>query len=122
MGDDKEENLRVFWSMLQAAYRQFNVRTRYSVMKMTMLSSTKGCKLKGTAADVRHIGTVRPTCSRPTCNRPSDDIGASYKYEHLKKQSYKYEHLKQYGKTSLISWGSRQTSASYLEAEDEPSS
>ena len=56
MPDTPEKNLGKLWSIIRSQYEVLNIESRYSSMKMSMFKGAKGTKLKGTAAEIRHIG------------------------------------------------------------------
>ncbi len=52
------ENLTKLWIAIKRAYDALGTKNRYSSMKLTMLSTKGGIKLRGTAAEVRAIGAA----------------------------------------------------------------
>ena len=53
-----EQNLAAVWSRILQQYEVQKTSNRFWSMKLTMFSDKGGCKLKGTAAEIRHFGEV----------------------------------------------------------------
>ena len=51
-------NLRTVWTKVLQFYDSLQIKNRYYSMKLTMFSHRGGCKLKGTAAEIRSFGRV----------------------------------------------------------------
>ena len=55
---DPAENLKKLLLLITDAYSAAGIKNGFTTVKMTMISSKGGCKLKGTATEVRSIGFV----------------------------------------------------------------
>lgn len=51
-----ERNLATVWKEILHQYKTLEVKNTYSSMKLTMFGARGGCKLKGTAAELRDFG------------------------------------------------------------------
>ena len=57
-GDDASAKLTVIWSDIMRIYKEDNVSCRYGAIKMTMFTHKTTPKLKGKAAEIKHLGPV----------------------------------------------------------------
>ena len=49
------QNLERVWNMLRAYYRTHNIASQYTSMTVRMFRNAKNCKLKGKAAEIKHL-------------------------------------------------------------------